>query len=131
MRNLFIAILILNLSIPVFAQDYQRPGNFPNVAEPTYIVYVSKNLIGTGRTDIAIGAPLYNDNFYYAMYFSKMPGLRLEYKFANCWVTGFSLMDDKSHYFFRYHFGMKLNKHFMISESFRDGEGGFEIVYFF
>ncbi len=130
MRNLFIAILILSLSIPLFAQKYPECSINTQDDNPGFIVSVSKNLIGTGRFDLAIGAPVGN-KIYYSFYFSTIPGPKLEYVFANCWVTGFSLRNYQNVYSLRYHFGMKLSRRIMISESFKSGEGAFEITYCF
>ena len=125
MKISIVIFLISILFISLSAQDLVYNE------KPTIMIYASQILIGNSRTDIAIGAPLFNDNIYYAFYLTKIPGLRLEYKIAGFWVTGLSLMDDAGIYFFRYHFGFKISKHFMISESFTPKEGGLELVYFF
>jgi len=124
MRTVSIIFLISVLFISSLAQDIQ------DIGKPAIMISASKILIKGTRADIAIGAN-FNDYFYYSFYLSKIPGLRLEFRIHKGWVSGFSLMDDAGRYFVRYHFGLKISRHFMISESFTPKEGGLELVYFF
>lgn len=121
---------VLLFAFGLIAQDRPDCSFKEQENNPGFIISLSKNLIGPGRFDLAIGAPVGN-NIYYSFYFSTIPGPKLEYVFSNCWLTGFSLRNYKNIYSLRYHFGMKLSRRIMISESFKSGEGAFEITYCF
>ena len=115
MKKLFILLFILCVS--VYAQD-----------RPKFQVYYGQTLAGQHRTDFAIGVPILNDNLYYAFYFTKVPGLRLEYRFFNCLYLGFSIRDNKNNYFGTFNYGLKMTNRFRLGLSVTRSQPVFDFV---
>lgn len=123
MKTLFIILMILVLFVSLHAQNFRA---FENA---NFLIYTNQILIGECETNVAVGVPLINDNLYYGFYLSRIPGLRLEYKFYDYLITGFSLMDNKDIYYLKFHYGIKATKHLRVSMIFTDRAAGLELIF--
>jgi hypothetical protein len=122
MKLFTVLFLIVILSVSLPAQSFKALDN------SNLLFYYGHTILGPERTDFAIGVPLFDNNLYYAFYFTRIPGLRLEYKFFNCLFMGFSIRDNKNNYFGAFHYGLKMTRNIRLGLMVVREQPTFELV---